>query len=128
MRGVEPGLPPAPANTADRGAVDIGRSARLGENERRVEVARDLRVRRFAREIRHDLGNIRLLRGVAEAGIKIRRNREIAKMSPSAADILDMLVDAENLLYDEHRRKRTAMIGHRAIGRNVETARRYFHL
>ena len=39
------------------------------------------------------------------AGVEGRRDREVALLGEAAADVLDVLVDAEDLLHDEHGRE-----------------------
>jgi hypothetical protein len=59
------------------------------------------------------------LRYIALAGVQLRSNRHVAELCETAADVLDVFVHAEDLLNDQHDRKRPAFVGHCSIGGNI---------
>jgi hypothetical protein len=56
---------------------------------------------------------------VALAREKCRCHREVARLGETAAEVLDMLVDPEDLVHDQHSGKRTARAWHRAVTRDL---------
>ena len=68
------------------------------------------------------------LRHVSLARIKFRSDGQVAQLGQAAADILDMLVDAEDLLYDQDHGKRSPVVGQGPIGGNLAVADRDLHL
>ncbi len=63
------------------------------------------------------------LRDVALARVHLHRDREVAGLGEAAADVLDVLVDAEDLLDDEDDREGPSGRGHGAVGRNLGVRR-----
>ena len=91
-----------------------------------VEIRHDLRVRNF-RNDGADLIDGRELRDIALPRVELGGDREIAQLGEAPADILDVFVDAEDLLHDQHYRKRPAARWHRAISRDRLIADRNLH-
>ena len=56
------------------------------------------------------------LRDVALPGVHLGRDGEVAELGEPAADVLDVLVDAEDLLDDQDDRERPALGRHRPVG------------
>src|SRR5277367_1466651 len=128
MCRIEPRLPPAPAKSGHGGAVQVGRPARLGEGDRRVEIAQNLRVGFLGHDVGHQLLHVLFRRRVALSCEQFGRDRVIAELGPAPTDILDVLVHAENLVDHQHGRKLSAAVRHRAIGGDVDVAGRKFDL
>ena len=53
---------------------------------------------------------------VALARVELRRDRHVADLGEPPADVLDVLVHAEDLLHDEDERERPALRRHGAVG------------
>lgn len=96
--------------------MDIGLFA-FGEGDRGVEIAFDLFVRNL-RDDREDILEIRDLRDVALPGVEFRRDGVIAGLGQTAAEILDMLMDAEDFMHDQDDRGVTSLGRHGAVGRD----------
>ena len=65
----------------------------------------------FDDDLRDDLLDVGHLRDVALARIQLGRDRQVAELGEPPADVLDVLVDAEDLLHDEHDRERPPAAG-----------------
>ena len=128
MRGIEPDGAPAPTEPGDRelGSVRLARGFR--ESDSRIEVRIDLRVRHLGDDFPHYLLAIAHLRGIALPRIQLGRDREVPGFGEAAAEILDVLVDAENLLYDEHGWERSSLVRHRTIGGDLAVLGRHLDL
>ena len=57
-----------------------------------------------------------MLRHVALAGVQLGGDGQVAELGEPAADVLDVLVDAEDFLHDQHDRERPALRRHRPVG------------
>jgi hypothetical protein len=88
----------------------------LGPRRRRVQVGHHLGVRHLRDDL-DDLVHLQL-RHVAVAGVQLGGDREVAELGEPAADVLDVLVDAEDLLHDEHGRERPAFVRGGPVGRD----------
>jgi len=117
--GIAPGDPAAPAEPGDGEFSGVRLARRLGIGDRGIEVRHDLVVRHFRDDRLDQLLNVADFRRVALAGIEFRRDREIARFGEAPAQILDVLVDAEDFLNDEHGRERPALVRHRPVGRDL---------
>ncbi len=73
-------------------------------------------VRHLGDDLGQDLLNVGDIRNIALPRVKRRRHGEVAEFGEPAADILDVLMDAEDLLHDQHGRERPAARRHGAIG------------
>jgi len=87
-----------------------------------------LRVRHLGDDFPHYLLAIAHLRGIALPRIQLGRDREVPGFGEAAAEILDVLVDAENLLYDEHGWERSSLVRHRTIGGDLAVLGRHLDL
>ena len=56
------------------------------------------------------------LRDVALAGVELGRDGQVAELGEPAAEVLDVLVDAEDLLHHQDDRERPPARGHRPVG------------
>src|SRR6185437_2010107 len=126
VRRVEPYDAPAPAEAGDGEARRIAAVLRRPAG-RVVEVRHHLLVGNPGDD-RADLVDARELGHVALPRVELGREREIAELREAPCDVLDVLMDAENLLHDEDDRQVAPVGGHRAIGRHVAVAHRNAHL
>ncbi|MGC4003880.1 MAG: hypothetical protein QM811_12440 [Pirellulales bacterium] len=58
------------------------------------------------------------LRDITLSSVHFRRDGQVALLGETAADVLDVLVHAEDFLHDQHDRKLARFVGHGAVGRN----------
>src|ERR1039458_3641127 len=75
-----------------------------------------------------DILDVGLARDVALTRIEVGRDCEVAPLREAEADILDVLVDAEDFMHHEDRREGPARGGHRAIGGNFAALDGNLHL
>ena len=124
---IEPDLPPAPAEAGDAELRGIGlaRGPRPGDGG--VEIGSHLRLRHLGHDL-HDIVHIGHLGDIALAGIEGRGDGEIAGLGQAPADVLDMLMDAEDLLHHEDRGEGAALGGHGAVARDLAVGDRDLHL
>lgn len=103
VRGIQPDDATAPTKSGD---TELAALCFLAHCPRRgrVEVRHDLCVVHFADDLA-DLVDAAQLRYSALARIEFGRDCHKPKLSEAAADVLDMLVYAENFLHDQHQRK-----------------------
>ena len=104
VRGIEPGVAAA---AAEPGLGDRGGAALVlrRPGERGVEVAVHLVVRLLADHLADDLLDVGHLREVGDAGIDFGRDRHVAELGEAAAGVLDVFVDAEDLLVHQDDRE-----------------------
>src|SRR6202000_1048974 len=97
VRCIKPGLSPPAAESHDSqpgGAAAIMCSP-VG---RGIQVGHVLRVRRLRYHLAEDLAGICHLRQIAYTRVILCRYREVSSLRPAPTDILDIFMDAENLL------------------------------
>ena len=121
MRGIEPDIAPAAAEADDRELPRVP-AMRLRPGGSAVEIAHDVGVRGFRHHLAHDLGRARQLGEIGEAPVELGRDGEIAELGEAAADILDVVVDAENLLDDQDDREGAGAIGLGVVRRHLVRA------
>jgi hypothetical protein len=108
VRAVEPHLASAPAESDDAEFLRIRVTNALCPSHGRIEIGRDLRIGNLCDHL-HDLLDIGDARDVAFAREECGGHREVAQLGETAADVLDVLVDPEDLVHDQHCGKRTAI-------------------
>ena len=118
MGGIDPHGAAAAAPAHDAEASRIAVRCRDHPGRGRVEIGDPLGVWRLRDHLADDCLRVRHLRKIALAGVKLRRHHTIAGLCEATADILDVSVDAEDLLDHEDDRKRTAPLRHRPIARH----------
>ena len=96
-----------------------------GPGECRIEVRPDLVIRRLEDDLAHDLCRIGHLRERGVAEIDFRRDGQVAGLGQPAADILDVFVDAKDLLVDQDDGEGTARGRVRVVHRHVAAGHRY---
>ncbi len=116
--GIEPDLAAAPAKTGDAEFRGISLTRAFRPCHGCVEIGGNLFVGNLGDDLRNDLLRIGHARDVAFARKQQRRDCEVALLGESAADVLDMFVDAEDFVHDEDGWERTAARGHCAIRGN----------
>ena len=115
--GVEPHDPSSPAEA--RHAESLRVAAMLaGPVDGGVEVGHHLLVGHLGDDLRDDLRKVLHLRDIPLPGIELRRHRQKPELREAAADVLDVLVNAEDLLDNEHRREGAAGGGGGPVGGN----------
>jgi hypothetical protein len=62
------------------------------------------------------------LRHIALTGVQFGSDREVAQLREPAADVLDVLVDSEDFLYDQYDRQAMALRRHGPVGRHAAIA------
>ena len=77
----------------------------LGPVDGRVEVGHHLGVGHFGDDFGENLPEFGELRDVPLARIKLRGDGKVPQLGQPAADVLDVLVNAEDLLHDEDHRE-----------------------
>ncbi len=100
--GIEPRDPAAPAKAGDPEPRCVGAAGGLRKSHRRVEVGHHLLVRHFRDDLANDLLNVGHAGDAALAVIKLGGNRHVALLRQPPADVLEVLVHAENFLHDEN--------------------------
>lgn len=101
---VEPNDPAAPAEAGDTELRGIGFTTRLRKSNGRVEVGHDLSVGNLGDDL-EDLLEVAQLRNVALASVHFGSDGVVTELSEPTADVLDVFVDAEDLLDYEDSRK-----------------------
>ena len=122
VRGIEPDDAAAPAEAGDPEPGGVAPPFRLGPGGGGVEVLHDLLVRHLGDHLADDLVDVGHGGDVALAGVEGRGHGEIARLGEAAADVLDVLVDAEDLLHDQHGRVRAGALRPGIVGRHVAVA------
>lgn len=100
----------------------------LGPAHGGVQVGHHLRVGDFRNDAGHDLADVGHLRDVAFAGVQGGGDGEVAALGEPAADVLDVLVDAEYLLHDQHDRVLPARRGPGVAAGDVAVSCGYLYL
>ena len=130
MRGVKPDDPPAPAEAGDAELGGVAVAAGRRPFDGGVEVGHDLRIRHLGDDLADDVHEVLVLRRIALAVVERRRHRHVAELGEAAADVLDVGVNAEDLLHHQGDRVGVAALGPRHVsgdvavgGRNADLAR-----
>ena len=108
MGRVEPDDPAAPAEAGDAELRGVALARPLGPGDGRVEVRHHLGVGHLGDDLGDDLLDVLDLRDVPLPGVQLGGDGQVAELGEPAADVLDVLVDAEDLLHDEDDRERPA--------------------
>ncbi|KAG1393354.1 hypothetical protein G6F59_014383 [Rhizopus arrhizus] len=101
VRGVHPRQAPAPAKARHRHAAGVAAVLR-GPGHAGIQVGEHLLVRHLADQVGDELGDVGIDRGIALALVEVGGHRQVAGLGDPAADVLDVLVHAEDLLHDQH--------------------------
>ena len=127
VRGIEPGVAAA---AAESGLGDRGGAALVlrRPGERCVQVAVHLVVRLLADHLADDLLDVGHLREVGDAGVDLGRDRHVALLGEATAGVLDVFVDAEDLLVHQDDREMAALGGAGEIGGQIAVLDRDLHL
>ena len=117
VRGVQPDDPAAPAEAGDAELGGVGLAGPLGVGRRRrrgppITCASGT----FMTILRISWIEVLQLRDVPLSGIHLGGDGEVAELGEPPADVLDVLVDAEDLLDDQDGRERPPFGGHRPVG------------
>ncbi len=124
--GVEPDDAAAPAKPCDGELFGVGLSGGNGPGDGGIEIGEHLRIG-HALDNRTDLLHACRLLHVTLTRKKLRRDGEVALLRKPSADIRDVLVNAENLVHDEHERAKNGALclglGHGAIRGDATVAR-----
>ena len=94
-----------------------------GPVDRGIEVGHHLLVGHLGDDLRDDLGEVLHLRDIPLPGVELRRHRQKPELRKAPADVLDVLVNAEDFLDNKHSREGTAggrsgpVGGDRTVGR-----------
>ena len=120
---IEPNDSSPPAESRDAQFCHVGLARLFRPDARRIQVAHDLGVRHFGNDFRDDFLEILDLRDVSLTGVEFGSDREVAEFGKSAADILDVFVDTENLLHHEHHRKEREREIHKRKAHAAEKSR-----
>src|SRR5262245_2862935 len=118
MRSVQPDDPPTPAKTGHGEPRGVGFARRLRISDGSVQIGHDLPVRHLRYDCLDQLLSVTDLRWIALTRIKFGSDRIISGLCQTTAEILDVLVHAEDLLDHEYGRERSALRRHHAIGRD----------
>ena len=103
-RGIQPGDAATPAKARD--ADFLGMSAICCRPRHRgIEVRHHLRVRHLAHHVLDEARDVGVLGRIALPCIQLGRDREVTRLRKATADILDVLVHAEDLLHHQHGRQ-----------------------
>src|SRR5262249_5930775 len=73
----------------------------LRPRDRRIEIVHHLAILHLGHDLREDLLDVGELRYVPLPRVELGRNGEVSVLRPTTADVLDVLVNAEDLLHDE---------------------------
>src|SRR5690606_10991343 len=117
--GIEPDHAAAPAEAGDAEPARVALAGRLGPGDGRVDVLHHLPVRHLGDDLADDRGAVGQLGHVALAGIELGRDGQVAELGEAAADILDVLVNAEDLLHHHDSGEGAALGRHGPVGRDV---------
>ena len=115
---VQPDDPSAPAEPGDGQFRCLCLARFFGPCDGRVEVRHDLCIGNRLDDF-EDLLEVAQFRHVSLAGIQFRGDSEVSQLGQPAADVFDVLVNAEDLLHHQHDRKGPARRGHRPISRHL---------
>src|SRR4030095_1137386 len=119
--GVEPYDAASPAESGDTefGGVCL---VLLSPRGRGIEIRYHLLVRNFGDHVLDDLAEILVLADIALPRVHLRRDREVTGLGKTAAEILDVFVDAEDLLNHQDSRERPAFGGHGPVAGDLAVA------
>ena len=101
MGSIEPGVAATTAETGDTKAGG-GTAMGSGEGDSAVKVLKQAGVGCFADHLADDLADIGHFRKITEACIEFRRDGGVACLGEAAAGVLDVVMDAEDLLDHHH--------------------------
>ena len=118
MSSVKPHLPTAPAKAGATQLRDVCGFRALGPTYGGIQIESNLLVGYLGDDL-HNRRDISEAGDVAPAGEQIRRHRKIPELRQTAADILDVFVDAEDLMNDDYGGERTTRRWHRTVSGNL---------
>ena len=95
-------LPQQKSRVSEAEARGVGRTGCLGVGLRCIEVGHDLRIRHLGDDLADDLLDVGHSGDAALARIELRRDRHVAFLGEPPANVLDVLMHAEDLLDDSN--------------------------
>src|SRR5207302_8680290 len=101
----QPNNPPAPAEPRDAEFLDVPLAGFLHPGDSRIEVGHHLGVGHLRDHFGNDVVDIRQLRHSPLPCIELWSNSQVAQLGQPAADILDVFMDAKDLLDNYNHRK-----------------------